>query len=43
MVIHDLRNPTNAIISMSENISKELEEEYSKLHKLRKMFDYKEF
>ena len=39
MVVHDLRNPTNAIISISENINMELEEEFSKVSKLRKIFN----
>ncbi len=39
MVVHDLRNPTNAIISISENINQEFEEEFSKVTKLRKIFN----
>ena len=38
MIIHDMRNPANAVISIAENISKELEEEFYKVDKIKKMF-----
>jgi hypothetical protein len=38
MIIHDMRNPANAVISIAENINKELEEEFYKVDKIKKMF-----
>jgi hypothetical protein len=37
MIIHDMRNPANAVISIAENINKELEEEFYKVDKIKKM------
>ena len=42
MIIHDMRNPANAVISIAENISKELEEEFYKVDKIKKMFKDRE-
>ena len=38
MIIHDMRNPANAVIAIAENINKELEEEFYKVDKIKKMF-----
>ena len=34
-----MRNPANAVISIAENINKELEEEFYKVYKIKKMFN----
>ena len=42
MVIHDMRNPINAVISQTDQISKELDQEFSRILKIRKIFSGKE-
>ena len=42
MVIHDMRNPINAVISQTDQISKELDQEFSRISKIRKIFSGKE-
>ena len=42
MVIHDMRNPINAVISQTDQISKELDQEFSRISKIRKIFGGKE-
>ena len=42
MVIHDFRNPTNAIVFIIDSISSELEEEFKRVNEMRKMFKGRE-
>ncbi len=35
MIIHDLRNPTNAVISMIESIKRELEEYFKEVNQIK--------
>ena len=37
-----MRNPINAVISQTDQISKELDQEFSRISKIRKIFSGKE-
>ena len=43
MVIHDLRNPTNALISMIDSIKKGLEDEFERINEVRDLFSANDF
>ena len=43
MVIHDLRNPTNAVISMIDSIKIELGEEFKRINEVRELFSSNDF
>jgi hypothetical protein len=43
MIIHDLRNPTNAVISMVDCIKSELEEEFERINEIRELFSASNF
>ena len=42
MVIHDFRNPINAIVFMIDSISSELEEEFERVNEIKKMYKGRE-
>ena len=43
MIIHDLRNPTNAVISMIDSIKYELDEEFKTVNEVRELFSANNF
>ena len=43
MVIHDLRNPTNAVISMIDSIKIEMGEEFKRINEVRELFSENDF